>query len=58
MKNDAKISKPKALIYQNLEDYSAAKEYQLKIEMYKKDNYKYRGKNNEDRSIDDKIKTK
>jgi len=41
-----------------LEDYSAAKEYQLKIEMYKKDNYKYRGKNNEDRSIDDKIKTK
>jgi hypothetical protein len=50
--------KPRALLYQNLDDYSAAKEYQLKIERYKKDNYKYRGKRNEERSIDDKIKTK
>ena len=49
---------PSHLLYKNLDDYSAAKEYQLKIEKLKKDNFKYRGKRNEEKSIDDKIKTK
>lgn len=50
-------TKPKKLLYSNLEELSAAKEYSKKIEQYKKDNYKYK-KHNEERSIDDKEKTK
>ena len=36
---------------------AANKEYRKKIEMYKKDNYKYRN-NGDERSIDDKLKTR
>jgi hypothetical protein len=50
-------TKPKKLLYNNLEELSAAKEYEKKIEAYKKDNFKYK-KRDEDKSIDDKEKTK
>jgi len=41
----------------NAKNSAANKEYRKKIEMYKKDNYKYRN-NGDERSIDDKLKTK
>lgn len=44
-------------MYANLEEYSAAKEYERKIKIYKKGNYKYKKKDDE-KSVDDKIKTK
>ena len=41
----------------NARNSAANKEYRKKIEMYKKENYKYRN-NGDERSIDDKLKTK
>lgn len=54
---DKKKQNPSKLLYANLEEYSAAKEYERKIKIYKKGNYKYKKKDDE-KSVDDKIKTK
>jgi len=54
---DKKKQNPSKLLYANLEEYSAAKEYERKIKIYKKGNYKYKKKDDE-KSVDDKTKTK